>query len=852
MNSFKRYISENKFRLITILTVLLAIYSLLNLYFILEVTSQSNDECLWAPTKTFDGKGFIEFQMVKQGGVSWNAGIRDKDKLIAIDGVKTNNTVVASNILDAVRSGDYASYTIQRGDKIFETKVVVKKLINILGFAYWLLAFIWLIVGYVVFIAKPEGKTQLAFYAIGIVLILFTSNNFLYRGNLQKNPIFTSFPLLFFVNSLYFIGAIYIPFTIANFFTQFPKPYAFASNKWYRTFLHIAPIGLCGITFLTLMYGVINKKGNDFFNPLISAIIFLAASGFIAGLIFLSVSYRRMKEKRDKIPILIILITYKISVVVIIYNYFIAGQIAGSIFNNPILFTPVILVALLPIAFGYTIFRYSILDISEVIKVGILYGSATLALAAIYFFIIYVIGRGVGTALSEDYQGVISGVVFVLFAVGFQSTKDRFQDLITEKFYPEQFAFQKVLVRFSNDVSAIVGSDNILEWTKNIFISSLKIQQFGIMLPSKNKNEYHLVKGHGIKDETLCYVDHDYKINEVVINQILSEKNTVIERQEFQNVFGEQAAKFTDENIFTVIPIVLNSRILGLLLLGLKRSGGQFAGRDMEMLFAAARQIGIALENARLYESETEKKKLEHDLSNARKIQSTLLPREIPKFKQLEISGVMVPAQHVGGDYYDVIKISDHEVIVVVGDVSGKGLSASLYMSKLQTMIRLYCSNERTPKEILIEANKHLYSDLEKNYFITVSIALFNIQNQTVNLCRAGHTPYVLIRDGKSNLILPTGIGLGLDKGEAFVHALQEKEMKIKPGDLFAIYSDGVTEAMNDKYEEYGDQKFVNSLIKNAELDLNTLQEKTLDEINRFCGKSQQHDDITLLLVKVL
>ena len=147
MNFFRRYLSENKFRLITILTILLAVYSLLNLYFILEVTSQSNDECLWAPIKTSDGKGYIEFQMVKQGGVSWNAGIRDKDKLIAIDGVKTYNTVVASNILDAVRSGDYASYTVQRGDKIFDTKVEVKKLINILGFAYWLLAFIWLIVG---------------------------------------------------------------------------------------------------------------------------------------------------------------------------------------------------------------------------------------------------------------------------------------------------------------------------------------------------------------------------------------------------------------------------------------------------------------------------------------------------------------------------------------------------------------------------------------------------------------------------------------------------------------------------------------------------------------------------------
>jgi serine phosphatase RsbU (regulator of sigma subunit) len=851
MNPLRRYWSENKFRLITAVTILLAVYGLLNLYFILEVTSQSNDECLWTQYKSNNGLGYLEFQFVKEGGVSWNAGIRDGDHLIAIDGVQTKNTVVASNLLDAVRSGDYATYTVQRGDKSFETKVLVKKLINILGFAYWLLAFIWLIVGYLVYIAKPEGKTQFTFLMIGIYLVLFSSSSFFYRGNIVKNPIYGSFPILFTIYVLFFVGAINVPFAITNFFTQFPKPFAFTNNKWFRTFIIITPVALGGLTFFTFVLGIIYKKGNDFFAPLFNGIFLFAATGFIAGVIFLAFGYRRLKEKRDRIPILIILITYKIAIIAIIYNYFIAGQIAGTIFNNPLLFTPIILVALLPIAFGYTIFRYSLLDISEVVKVGLLYGTATLTLAAIYFILIYVVGKGIGSALSEDYQGVISGVVFVLFAVGFQSTKDRFQDLITEKFYPEQFAFQKVLVRFSNDVSTIVGSENILEWTKNIFVSSLRIQHFGIMLPSRNKNEYRLIRSYGIMNEQMILIDADYKINAVVINQLLSEKNAVIERQEFQNIFGEQASILIDEKIYTVIPIVLNSRIMGLMLFGLKRSGGQFAGKDMEMLFAAAKQIAVALENARLYESETEKKKLEHDLSNARKIQGTLLPREIPSMAKLDISGVMLPAQHVGGDYYDVIKVSDDEVFVVVGDVSGKGLSASLYMSKLQTMIRLYCLNGKTPKEILIEANKHLYADLEKNYFITVSLALFNTKTNTVKLCRAGHPPYILISDGSSKLILPGGMGLGLDKGEAFNSSIEEKEFRIKAGDLYAIYSDGVTEAMNDKMEEFGEKRLAGIIKQHASLPVKDIQKKILLDVTNFCGPTPQHDDITILLLKV-
>ncbi len=119
---------------------------------------------------------------------------------------------------------------------------------------------------------------------------------------------------------------------------------------------------------------------------------------------------------------------------------------------------------------------------SVVIKNTIVYGAATLSVAAIYFFVIYVIGQSISKVIGTEYQGVIAGVFFIAFALVFQSTKDKFQDFLTARFYPEQFAYQKVLMRFSNEVATVVGLEKILESMKETFVEALKIDQFGILL----------------------------------------------------------------------------------------------------------------------------------------------------------------------------------------------------------------------------------------------------------------------------------------------------------------------------------------------------------------------------------
>ena len=822
---------------------------LVNFFFIFEITAQSNDECLWVMKNVSPDSTAIEFQFVKENGVTWNAGVRDGDHLLAIDGVKTYNTLIASRLLDKVQAGDYATYKVKHNGKTFETKILVKKLINFGGLAFALLSFLWLIVGFVVVMAKPFGATQRLFYKIGIVSILYAIANLLYRGQGAINPIFENRILLIIVDTLWTLGGSFLGFMLIRFFCIFPNENKLIKKKWFNRFLFISPFVVLGTAEVLKILYVYNNPASPIQNIIANSIGIILGLSFIAGLAFLFLNYIKLNNKRERNSIFVILVAYFIGVLALIYTSTLASAIAGLIFNNPAYFTPVILIALLPIAFGYSIFRYSLMDVSEVVKNTIVYGVATIALAALYFLLIYVIGQKISSAIGTEYQGIIFGAVFVIFAVVFQSTKDKFQDFLTEKFYPEQFSFQKGLLEFNGKIASVVGKENIFDAIQKLFVHVLQIEVFGLLLKNE-KDIFELVRSKGITNSKLHIHNDDSVIENYCLECMIVGKKQVIEHQDFEKVLGPSAKKFLAENVYTIIPLFIKSKIIGMLLIGLKKSGSNFVGKDLDLLISASLQTAISIENARLYESEAEKQKMERDLENARRIQETLLPKILPQVKSLDISGKMIPAMHVGGDYFDLIKISDSKLFVVVGDVSGKGLSASFYMSKLQTMIRLYCTDGKSPREVLVEVNRRISESIEKNWFITVTLGLFDVEKKTLTVCRAGHTSIIRVRNGKLEFFQPSGIGVGLDRGEVFDNSLEEAIYQLQNNDLFFFYSDGVTELMNENDELFGKDRLENFLIKNIFENCREIETGLIKNLSDFRGKTPQYDDITTLLVR--
>ena len=329
------------------------------------------------------------------------------------------------------------------------------------------------------------------------------------------------------------------------------------------------------------------------------------------------------------------------------------------------------------------------------------------------------------------------------------------------------------------------------------------------------------------------------------------DKSVAIDREAFATVFPDQEELLTSENIYLIVPMIIKSEVVGLFLFGLKHSGALFAGKDLDLLSAAANQTAISIENARLYLMEAQKLKIERDLELAQKIQKGLLPRCIPELNGLDICGEMISAMQVGGDYFDLIPVSEKKLFVLVGDVSGKGLSASLYMAKLQTMVQLYCSNDKSPKEILTEINRKLYQEMEKNWFVTLTLALFDMGNKKVTFCRAGHVPVFVLSNDNVNFYKSTGLGVGLEKGTIFEKTLVEMEIDLSPGQLFAFFSDGITEAMNEKNELFGEKRLSEILKNNPDSDSNSIMNSIWNAVKIFRGSAEQNDDMTAVLVRV-
>jgi serine phosphatase RsbU (regulator of sigma subunit) len=346
-------------------------------------------------------------------------------------------------------------------------------------------------------------------------------------------------------------------------------------------------------------------------------------------------------------------------------------------------------------------------------------------------------------------------------------------------------------------------------------------------------------------------------ITESRITPFLRDKTMVvkypaIEQIDFKDVFGnEKAERLISENVYTIIPMIAKSKVVGLLLFGLKHSGSHFAGKDLELLWAAANQAAISIENARLYTSEVEKQKIERDLDLARKIQQGLLPQCIPDVNGLDICGEMIPAMQVGGDYYDLIRISETKLFVVVGDVSGKGLSASLYMTKLQTMIKLSCTEDKSPKEILVEINKKIYNELDRNWFVTVTLALFDTEKNNLTFCRAGHLPILSASNGTVESYRTNGLGVGLERGIIFEKSLVEEVLPLKPGQTFAFFTDGVTEAMNERNECFGEEELHKILMNKSSARSSDIVCEIWDAVKSFRGSADPSDDMTMVVVKV-
>ena len=255
-----------------------------------------------------------------------------------------------------------------------------------------------------------------------------------------------------------------------------------------------------------------------------------------------------------------------------------------------------------------------------------------------------------------------------------------------------------------------------------------------------------------------------------------------------------------------------------------------------------------------LLEQQGEKERMEEDLRVARNIQMSLLPQEYVEIEGLKIAAVCLPANEMGGDYYDLLPLSNHRLGVLIADVSGKGTSAALYMAELKGLILSLSRNHDSPRALLSELNEILAPNLDRRSFVTMTYAIIDSQKRTLRVSRAGHNPLIHFdgRTGQTRLISPPGLALGFDSGETFRNVIQEVELPLVHGDTFLFFTDGISEAMNGASELFGESRLADILKHACELSSDDLKERILHEVRAFAAGESPHDDMTLVIVKVV
>jgi serine phosphatase RsbU (regulator of sigma subunit) len=331
-------------------------------------------------------------------------------------------------------------------------------------------------------------------------------------------------------------------------------------------------------------------------------------------------------------------------------------------------------------------------------------------------------------------------------------------------------------------------------------------------------------------------------------------KYDVLEDPRYKSICEDCSRDFETLHASVIIPLVFQNEVKGLISLGEKKSGKFYNREDIDFLHTLARQGAVAIENARLFEENIEKSRMEEELKIAHNLQTSMLPDRAPILEGFSIAARSIAAREVGGDFYDFIEITENgakRLGIVVGDVSGKAVSGALVMAASRSVFRVLTETHESVEEVMNRANARLQRDVKKGMFVALLYAVLDPKEKTLALSNAGQIQPILcsLAKPKPEYVDTEGdkFPLGIVKDCHY----EETRVSLKQGDILVFSTDGIVEAVNDKGELYGFERFLTSIEEGRGLGPGDLLEKLIEDVTLYVGKVEQHDDLTAVVLKV-
>jgi phosphoserine phosphatase RsbU/P len=537
------------------------------------------------------------------------------------------------------------------------------------------------------------------------------------------------------------------------------------------------------------------------------------------------------------------------------------GGYVEKIFPEWFVLTALVLMIFFPITLAYVIVVHRALDVRMVVRQGLQYTLATKGTRIVQILLIVVLITTAvklmeNPALSTPHRLMVIAVL-ALAIVSLRKIAVRLRAWIDHRFFRDAYNSEQILASLGDEVRTIVETKPLLERVTGKIVESLHVPRVAVLLPQGGFFRPAYALGYDspppaeFRDSaaTIERLRKEPEPARVYLDDEKSWVNTELPQDERQNL-----AALSPQ---LLLPLSVKDKLLGLISLGEKRSEEPYSSTDLRLLKSVASQTALALSNAQLSaviaEEVARREKLNREIEIAREVQERLFPQRLPEIAGLRYFGQCRTALGVGGDYYDFLPLPDGKLGVALGDVSGKGIAAALTMASLQASLRADAMRAGDDLAGLIaRVNNMVYDASTEDRYATLFYAQFDPASRRLTYVNAGHCPPILLRAAPGQEVERLDKAGGTVVGLVPDVTYDQAQVDLAAGDLLVIYTDGFSEAMNPKLEEWGETRLLNAVKSCDGLPAKDAISKIMQAADAFASGAPQSDDMTLVILRAV
>jgi serine phosphatase RsbU (regulator of sigma subunit) len=711
--------------------------------------------------------------------------------------------------------------------------------------------FLFFLIGLFVFVRVPEERSARIFFLLCVLFLIF------FVCRLRPASYWW---IDIFVQNTGTVSLFLLPAVFLHFFLIFPRPKELHFAKvddwtgepparWkvgLQRFLSASP-GLLYLLYaippFVFLYDVVRQMQGEKVTVLSGAPLsswILLGDYIVLGLVALAHSAFTLEDPRERRQAFHVFVGTIVGTVPFVLFFI----VLPSAFNiDEYAFYGIIPMILIPLTFAYAIVRFQMLNVRVIVRRTFLYAATTAVLLGLYALVVAL--ANLVFASSRLSASPLFNFGFFLVGISlFEVLRRRLQAPLDKLFFREKFDYQTALLEMSEAITGELDLGRIADYLTASVAATMRLEKASIWLRDRDG----WLERRGRHDDRLSPA--------AALRRILRQEGKPSDLGELSLHFADTESEEFRERLLAegfrlLVPLVYRERLMGVLALKEKLSGERFDRDDQSLLSTLANQSALAIETALLHDEMTRQAELKRDLEIARDIQTSLLPRTLPDVPGFSFFGGSIPARVVGGDFYDFIPFEDGRLGMVIGDVSGKSVPASLLMVASKEIVYSRALTTSDPGLLFQESNRRIYA-IKRRMFVSLGFFLLDTAAMSLRYAIGGQPLPILLRIGNGGPCLIEPPEQRLPLGAFREVPYDTKELYLKNGDLLFFYTDGFTEAMDPVMNPFGEERLMESLTaRQGAGNLEEVAKGVLADIREHVGGAEQYDDMTFLFMKV-